>query len=90
MITCVVLLENELKSSCADLIRVSTSLTRRCQGVDGRNKSGQDEIGQGVPSLHRRKIFPGQLAALGAERVGVSGETRGRGLLRDPPYSPHR
>src|SRR5713101_1761211 len=52
MLTCVILPENELKSSCADLIRVSTSLSLPSQGVDAhgsspwaegpRDKPGQD------------------------------------------------
>ena len=33
-----------LSSSCADLIRASTSLFRALEGVDGRVKPGQDEI----------------------------------------------
>src|SRR5207245_2607567 len=59
-----ILPENELKSSCADLIRVSTSLSLPSQGVDAhgsspwaegpRDKPGQDEIGRRTPSLGRR------------------------------------
>src|SRR5438876_1161919 len=64
MLTCMILPENELKSSCADLIRVSTSLSLPSQGVDAhgsspwaegpRDKPGQDEIGRRTPSLGRR------------------------------------
>ena len=32
-----------MKSSCADLIRASTSLFQAPEGVDGRVKPGQDE-----------------------------------------------
>src|SRR5437660_10446714 len=39
MLTCVILSENELKSSCADLIRVSTSLSLPSQGVDAHGSS---------------------------------------------------
>src|SRR6266851_7019582 len=56
--TCAGLHGNELKPSCADLIRASTPLYRPPQGVDGRVEPGQDEIGRRIPSLGRRQIFP--------------------------------
>jgi hypothetical protein len=40
------------------LIRVSTSLFRPAQGVDGRVEPGQDEIGKEYRSYGRRKDFP--------------------------------
>src|SRR5271167_1511883 len=42
---------NDLQSSCAGLTRVSTSLFRALEGVDGRTKPGQDEIGEPIPLL---------------------------------------
>src|SRR5260370_40315332 len=42
-----------LKSSCADLIRASTSLLRALEGVDGRAKPGQDEVSRPISSLIR-------------------------------------
>src|SRR6266446_3935136 len=53
--TCAGLGGNGFKSSCADLIRVSTSLFQPLQGVDGRHKAGQDEIGKAIsfPSAPR-------------------------------------
>src|SRR5712691_7854715 len=42
--TCAGLAGNNFNSSCADLFRVSTSLPLPSQGVDGRDKPGQDEI----------------------------------------------
>src|SRR6266446_5023731 len=36
---------NDLQSSCADLFRLSTPSSQPLQGVDGRHKAGQDEIG---------------------------------------------
>src|SRR6266702_2090293 len=48
----------DLKSSCADLIRASTSLFRALEGVDGRAKPGQDEIGGSICSVIRPQDFP--------------------------------
>src|SRR5712692_3801411 len=79
MPTCVILPENELKSSCADLIRVSTSLSLPSQGVDAhgsspwaegpRDKPGQDEIGRRFLSVWRREMFPGKPCA----QAGIQG-----------------
>src|SRR5207245_10456487 len=49
--TCVGPPGSELKSSCADLIRASTSFSRLSQGVDGRVEPGQDEMGDDFLSL---------------------------------------
>jgi hypothetical protein len=48
----------DLKSSCADLIRASTSLFRALEGVDGRDKPGQDEISGSICSVIRPQDFP--------------------------------
>ena len=48
----------DLKSSCADLIRASTSLFRALEGVDGRDKPGQNEIAGRLALLCGRRIFP--------------------------------
>ena len=48
----------DLKSSCADLIRASTSLFRALEGVDGRDKLGQDEISGSICSVIRPQDFP--------------------------------
>src|SRR5260370_40626564 len=37
---------NNFNSSCAHLIRATTSLPLRSQGVVGRDEPGQDEIGE--------------------------------------------
>ena len=58
---------SNLKSSCADLIRVSTSLFRAREGVDGRDKPGQDENGGRFPPFPGHKIFPGQPCPEGGE-----------------------
>src|SRR5690348_16796883 len=49
---------NNPQSSCADLIRVSTSLFRLPQGVDGRVKPGQDEIGESISFFLAPRDFP--------------------------------
>ena len=49
-----------LKSSCADLIRVSTPFFWTLEGVDGRDKPGQDEVSRPISSLIRRQRSPGQ------------------------------
>jgi len=40
-----------MKSSCADLIRASTPFFRALEGVDGRDKPGQDETGGAIIRL---------------------------------------
>ena len=59
-----------LSSSCADLIRASTSLFRALEGVDGRDKPGQDEIAGRLAPLCGRRIFPGQPCAF----AGMTGD----------------
>ena len=58
MITGVEPTGTDLKSSCADLIRASTSLFRALEGVDGRDKPGQDEISGSICSVIRPQDFP--------------------------------
>src|SRR6266851_4237015 len=70
---------NKLKSSCADLIRASTSLHRPPQGVDAHGSSpwaegprvepGQDEIRCRIPSLGGRQIFPRTARRAGHRRI---------------------
>jgi hypothetical protein len=47
-----------LESSCADLIRASTSLFRAAEGVDGRVKPGQDETREPISFLLPPQDFP--------------------------------
>ena len=49
---------NNVQSSCADLFRVSTSLFQPPQGVDGRHKAGQDEIGGAMFLPSSLRDFP--------------------------------
>ena len=58
MITGVEPTGTDLKSSCADLIRASTSLFRALEGVDGRDKPGQNEIAGRLAPVCGRRIFP--------------------------------
>ena len=58
MITSFDLTGINLKSSCADLIRASTSLFRTLEGVDGRDRPGQDEISGSICSVIRPQDFP--------------------------------
>jgi hypothetical protein len=58
MITSLDLTGINLKSSCADLIRASTSLFRTLEGVDGRDRPGQDEISGSICSVIRPQDFP--------------------------------
>src|SRR5439155_12845641 len=67
-VTGVGLTENDLGSSCADLIRVSTSLSRPPQDVDGRDKPGQDEIEAAI-SLHSAPQERGAALWIPAERL---------------------
>jgi hypothetical protein len=55
---CSGLISNIMKSSCAGLSRVSTSLFPALEGVDGRAKPGQDETGEPIPSLSLPQNFP--------------------------------
>src|SRR5437762_2222707 len=57
---------NNFNSSCADLIRVSTSLFRPAQGMDGRPKPGQDKIGEATSLPWLPQTFSGQSCASGA------------------------
>src|SRR5438105_1464666 len=87
MIPCVTLPEDKLKSSsCADLIRASTSLDRpkawmstdQSPWAEGpRVEPGQDEIGRRIPFPGPRQIFPRQPCAL-REKVGPSPQGAGR------------
>jgi hypothetical protein len=63
------------KSSCADLIRVSTPLFRPLKGVDGRDKPGQDEVIRPISLLFGRRIFP-------RTALPLAGEGMGRGSVR--------
>ena len=56
--TCVMVLENHLKLSCADLIRASTSLLRRTEGVGGRDTPGHDEIRETISFQSTPPDFP--------------------------------
>ena len=56
--TCGGCARSNFNSSCADLIRVSTSLFRPAQGVDGRVETGQDEIGKAISLLWSPQDFP--------------------------------
>jgi hypothetical protein len=58
--TCLELSENDSKSSCADLIRASTSLFRAPEGVDGWVKPDQDETGEMTPFLLSPQVFRGK------------------------------
>jgi hypothetical protein len=81
-----VLIEIYLKSSCADLIRASTSLLRALEGEDAhgtrpwaegpRDKPGQDEIGGSFCSVIRPQGFP----RTALRESGHPG--------RNPPHSP--
>src|SRR5204862_6846943 len=76
---------NNVKSSCADLFRVSTSLFQLLQGVDGRHKAGQDEIGGAMflPSSLRdfpRTALRGRGEEGPAKREGEGQRTHGAGL----------
>jgi hypothetical protein len=69
-----------LESSCADLIRASTSLFRVAEGVDGRVKPGQDETREPISFLLPPQDFPRtalRTAGEGAER-SKAGEGRRR------------
>ena len=69
-ITGLELIRSALRSSCADLIRASTSLFQALEGVDAhgtgpwaegpQDKPGQDEIRRSTCAVMRRKICPGQ------------------------------
>ena len=71
---------NNVKSSCADLFRVSTSLFQPSQGVDGRHKAGQDEIGGDVPPFVAARFSPDSPAQARRESSlsGALGATRAR------------
>jgi len=82
---CVGLAGNDLKSSCADLIRVPTSFFRLPQGVGGRHKAGQDEIPKAICSLRCREIFPGP-----SPLAGEGGTRTAGGWGPAPPGVIHR
>src|ERR1700674_4673583 len=74
------------KSSCADLIRVSTPLIRLLEAVDGRAEPGQDEVIRPISSLVRPQNF--LRTALRGAGEGLIGREFYRWHERLPDYWP--
>src|SRR2546430_1325043 len=100
-LTCVRLTGNDLRSSCAGLTRVSTSLFRPIQGVDAhgstpwaegpRVEPGQDEIGAAIllplaPQQLPRTALRGRANRIPPTGPGVGGRQEGSSCA--PPLGP--